>query len=116
VDDPHLLVAVLGLAQNVPEGELHCQGARDARFFRPERHLGYQDGGQARGFKGTCQHGHVDGAVRSGGREQDAINPLGFELPGHFRPVFLLPLAGIRWISLEAHEGIDVIRQSADLS
>ena len=111
-DHPHLLGRIVGPAQRVAEGELDGQRARHADSFRPEGHICHQDRGKAGGLQRPCQHGHVDGAVWSGGGEQHAAHLLGFEPLSHLGTVGLPPGDRVRREPLVAHEGVSVFRQA----
>ena len=75
--DSHLLLDVVGLAQDMAKGKFDGQGPRRADFLSPKRHIGNKDSGHSRCFKESRQHGHVGRAFGSGGRKQDDIDSAG---------------------------------------
>ena len=102
-DDAQLLVTGAGFAERVAERKLDGESARHASTLRPVGHHGYEDGAYACRFDGTCQHGHVSGAVRSGRRDQDSVDLVLKHALGGLRTIALPPLVVV---ALEAHEGV----------
>ena len=102
-DNTELLIARTGLSEWVAERELDGQGARNASTLCPVGDHGHEDGADARRFYGTCQHGHVSCAVRSGRRDQGGVD-LSLDHPlGDLRPVAFAPLVVV---GLIAHERV----------
>ena len=64
-DDGELFVGAAGVAERVAEGELDAERAGHAELLAPVGHHGDEDGADAGGLDGACQHGHAAGAVRS---------------------------------------------------
>ena len=102
-DDTTLLVARARLAERMAERELDGQRARHAATLRPVRDHGHEDGADACRFDGTCQHGHVSGAVRSGRGDEGGVDLLLDHALGDLRTVALAPLVVV---GLVAHEGV----------
>ena len=102
-DNAQLLIACASLSEWVPERELDGQGARNASTLGPVGDHGHEDGADARRFNGTCQHGHVSRAVRSGRRDQGGVDLLIDHALGDLRPVAFAPLVVV---GLVAHERV----------
>ncbi len=100
-DDTKLLVARARLAERMAKWELDGQRARYAATLRPVGDHGDEDGANACRFDGTCQHGHVSGAVRSGRRDEGGVDLFLDHALGDLRPVALAPLVVV---GLVAHE------------
>jgi hypothetical protein len=113
MDHAHLLRCILGLAKRVTKGELDRQCAWHADLFCPEGHICHHNRGEASGVQRSCQHGHVSGAIWSGGGEQHAVHPRGFELLSYLRAIDFLPGGSVRRKALVSHKRVGVFCQTA---
>lgn len=105
-DDGQLSHLIARFPQDMTEGHLNPKRSRYADLLSPIGHVGHQDRRHPGRFKETCQHGHVDGTLWSGGCEEDTVDRLLAHAAGDLRSVCLSPSAEVRRKALIAHIGI----------